>query len=287
MARPLRIEYPGAVYHITSRGNAKGMIFDDDRDRQKFLDVLGSVVKKYSWLCHAYCLMGNHYHLLIETPDGNLCRGMRQLNGVYTQAFNRRHNRPGHLFQGRYKAILVEKDNYLLALCRYIVLNPVAAGLVSSPGDWPWSSYLGTMGRISVPGFLTTEWVLAQFASTRRKACSLYDAFVHQGLGLPSVWEHLRGGVLLGDEDFVGRFQSLLSEGGSQEEIPRAQRFAHRPRLDQLLDSELHKRGQCARDAHVEWGYTLKEIGDYWGVHYSTVSRLIKRVDKGKWHGKT
>ena len=135
MARPLRIEYPGAVYHITSRGNARGMIFDDDHGMEKFLKVLGTVVKNHRWLCHAYCLMGNHYHLLIETPEANLSRGMRQLNGIYTQSFNRRHGRCGHLFQGRYKAILVEKEKYLLALCRYIVLNPLAAGIMSSPED--------------------------------------------------------------------------------------------------------------------------------------------------------
>jgi REP element-mobilizing transposase RayT len=119
MARPLRIEFPGAVYHITSRGNAKQTIFLENQDRHKFLEVLSTVIERCSWLCHAYCLMKNHYHLMIETPEANLSRGMRQLNGVYTQLFNQRHKRVGHLFQGRYKAILVEKDTHLLSLCRY------------------------------------------------------------------------------------------------------------------------------------------------------------------------
>src|SRR4030065_621203 len=127
MARPLRIEYPGAVYHITSRGNEKKLIFKDERDREIFLDTLSQVDKRYNWLCHAYCLMNNHYHLITETPDGNLSAGMRQLNGVYTQAFNRQHNRVGHLFQGRYKAILIQKDSHLLEVCRFVVLNPVGA----------------------------------------------------------------------------------------------------------------------------------------------------------------
>ncbi len=118
MARPLRIEYPGAVYHITSRGNALSRIYSDDVDRKRFLAVLSSVVKRYSWLCHAYCLMGNHYHLLIETPDADLSLGMRQLNGVYTQFYNLRHKHPGHIFQGRFKAIIVDKENYLFELCR-------------------------------------------------------------------------------------------------------------------------------------------------------------------------
>ncbi len=141
MARPLRIEYPGAVYHITSRGNEKKPVYKDDQDRENFLFILDKVNKRYHWLCHAYCLMDNHFHLLIETPDGNLSIGMRQLNGVYTQAFNKRHRRVGHLFQGRYKAILIQKDSHLLEVCRYVVQNPVRAGLAEDPGQWRWSSY--------------------------------------------------------------------------------------------------------------------------------------------------
>jgi REP element-mobilizing transposase RayT len=134
------------VYHVTARGNAREPIFFDDEDRQSFLTILGSVVNRFNWLCHAYCLMGNHYHLLIETPDGNLSRGMRQLNGVYTQKVNRRYSRVGHLFQGRFKSILVDKGSYLLELARYVVLNPVRAKLVKDPKDWEWSSYRATVG---------------------------------------------------------------------------------------------------------------------------------------------
>ena len=147
MARPLRIEYPGAVYHVTSRGDERKAIFGDDCDRESFLNSLHKVVKRYNWLCHAYCLMGNHYHLIIETPDGNLSLGMRQLNGVYTQLFNKRHDRVGHLFQGRYKAILVQKDSHLQETCRYVVLNPVRAQMVEKPDQWIWSSYSATTGQ--------------------------------------------------------------------------------------------------------------------------------------------
>ena len=146
MTRPLRIEYPNAVYHVTSRGNARNKIFLGDQDRENFLAVLDAVVKRYNWLCHAYCLMDNHYHLMIETPDANLSRGMRQLNGVYTQKYNWWHSKTGHIFQGRYKAILVEKENYLLELCRYVVLNPVRANMVDKPEEWKWSSYGATAG---------------------------------------------------------------------------------------------------------------------------------------------
>ena len=170
MARPLRIEYPGAVYHITSRGNEKKPVYKDDQDRKNFLFILDKVNKRYHWVCHAYCLMDNHFHLLIETPDGNLSSGMRQLNGVYTQAFNKRHHRAGHLFQGRYKAILIQKDSHLLEVCRYVVQNPVRAGLVEYPAQWRWSSYGATVGREKPPACLTTSWVLGQFSSKRRKA---------------------------------------------------------------------------------------------------------------------
>jgi REP element-mobilizing transposase RayT len=130
MARPLRVQYAGAAYHVTSRGNAGSSIFKDDKDRLTLLKVLKDVNDRYHWFCHAYCLMDNHYHLVIETPDGNLSRGMRHLNGVYTMRFNRDHQRVGHVFQGRYKAILIQKESHLLEVCRYVVLNPVRAGMV-------------------------------------------------------------------------------------------------------------------------------------------------------------
>jgi REP element-mobilizing transposase RayT len=146
MSRPIRIEFPDALYHVTERGDRREDIFEDDQDRQTFLSTLEQVIAQFNWICHAWCLMDNHYHLLIQTPDGNLSKGMRQINGVYTQASNRRHRRVGHLFQGRFKAILVDSDAYLLELSRYVVLNPVRAGVVKKPADWPWSSYRSSVG---------------------------------------------------------------------------------------------------------------------------------------------
>ena len=163
MARPLRIEYPGAVYHVTTRGDGRKNIFLNDTDRNNFLQNFCSTIKNYNWLCHAYCLMDNHYHLLLETPDGNLSKGMRQLNGVYTQKFNFIHKTVGHLFQSRYKAFLIEKDPYLLEVARYIVLNPVRAGKVTHQNEWEWSSYLPTAGRRTKPTWLTIEWILNFF----------------------------------------------------------------------------------------------------------------------------
>jgi putative transposase len=157
MSRPLRIEFAGALYHITARGNERRDVFFCDDDRFAFLKILEQVCDRLNWLCHAYCIMSNHYHLLIETLDGNLAKGMRQLNGVYTQYVNRTHGRVGHLFQGRYKGILVQKEAYLLELARYIVLNPIRAGMVRKVEKWPWSSYPATVGLVEKPGFLMTD----------------------------------------------------------------------------------------------------------------------------------
>jgi REP element-mobilizing transposase RayT len=134
MARPIRIEFEGALYHVTARGDRREAIYEDDADRERFLDLLGRVAGDFNWVVHAYCLMDNHYHLLIETPDGNLGKGMRQLNGVYTQYSNRRHRRVGHLFQGRYKAILVDADSYLLELARYACARGVRSRMNASVG---------------------------------------------------------------------------------------------------------------------------------------------------------
>ena len=163
MSRPLRIEYAEALYHLTGRGNARAPIFFHGNDRLLFLSLVGDIAHRHQWLCHAYCLMDNHYHLLIETRQPNLSKGMRQLGGIYTQKFNKEHGRAGHLFQGRYKAIIVERESYLLELCRYIVLNPVRAKMVEHPEEYQWSSYNATAGRCEQPPYLHSDWILAQF----------------------------------------------------------------------------------------------------------------------------
>ena len=180
MARPLRIEFTGALYHVTSRGDRREPIFEDDEDRLRFLTVLAEVVERFNWLCHGYCLMTNHYHLVVETPDANLSKGMRQLNGLYTQASNRRHQRTGHLFQGRFKGILVDKDSYLLELTRYVVLNPVRAGMVKDPQAYEWSSYRAMVGQAPVPAWLATDGLLAQFGKRRSDARRRYGQFVRE-----------------------------------------------------------------------------------------------------------
>ena len=282
MARPLRIEFPGAVYHITSRGDRRERIFENDKDRETFLEILGSVVKRYNFLCHAYCLMDNHYHLLIETPDGNLSGGIRQLNGVYTQKFNKIHNTVGHLFQGRFKSILVEKESHLLELCRYIVLNPVRAGIVNKPGQWNWSSYAATAGRVKRPDFLTTDWIFSQFKEERKEAQRIYEEFVLLGIGKETPWKDLKGRVILGKDNFVQKIKVYLQERKEMREIPRIERFAIRPKLSEMFSQIKNKkeRNEKIYAAHIEYGYTLKQIADCLGIHYSTVSKAIKNEAK-------
>ena len=279
MARQLRIEYPGAIYHITSRGNAGQSIVEEDEDRELFFQVLELVTEKYNVLCHAYCLMDNHYHLLMETPDGNLSLAMRHLNGMYTQRLNRRHGRMGHLFQGRFKAILVERDSYLLELCHYVVLNPVRAGVVESPEHYIWSSYRATVGISTCPKFLSIAWLLEQFGKGRKIAQKRYAAFVAAGMEVPSPWGELKSQVLLGSERFVTELQPYLKSTQETNEIPRAQRFLNRPQLIVLFKGEdnwsKEKRNKVIREAHEKYGYTLTEIGRAVGLHYTTVSKIV------------
>lgn len=283
MARPLRVEYPGGVYHVTSRGNAQQAIFSSDEDRRAFLGLLASVVTRFHWFCHAYCLMDNHYHLVIETIDPTLSRGMRHLNGVYTQWVNRTQGRVGHLFQGRYKAIVVEKDAYLLELCRYVVLNPVRARMVSRPEDWPWSSYGATAGVATIPDGLTVEWVLGQLAPQRHLAQQAYQTFVKEGLGSRSPWTELKGQIFLGQAGFVERLKPKLKPSALITELPRPQRYAARPSLHALLPSRQPNTSERAiHQAHVEYGYTMREIADRLGWHYTTVSKIIKRIEQQK-----
>ncbi len=280
MARPLRLEFPHAIYHVTARGNAQQDVYLDDDDREIFLDVLAEVVDRYTWICHAYCLMDNHYHLLIETPKANLSLGMRQLNGVYTQRFNRRHGRVGPLFQGRFKAILVERDAYLLELARYIVLNPLRAGMVKTISRYPWSSYRATLGQVDRPAWLSTDWVLSQFAKGRAVAQRRYAAFVLEGKNQASPWPELKGQVLLGSDRFVKKMRPLLEERSDGLKVPRSQRLLHRPSLRRLFSNAIRKdkvlRDEAIRKACLELGYTMAATAREAGIHYSTVSKIIK-----------
>ena len=277
MSRPLRIEIPGGLYHVTSRGDRREDIYHCDADRSLWLDVLAQCCERFNWIVHAWCQMGNHYHLVVETVEGNLSAGMRQLNGVYTQSMNRRYQRVGHVFQGRYKAIVVNRESHLLELLRYVVLNPVRAGMVAHPGQWPWSSYRTMVGQAACPAWVNPQWALSQFATQNAEQIARYEQFVIDGIGTNSIWGDLRGQIFLGSEEFAQAMQQTLTYQGkaSSAEIPRAQRRAKAKSLGFYTSTfqEDPKQGMLA--AYATGDYTLQAVAEAFGVHYSTVSRAV------------
>ena len=276
MVRPLRLEYAGAIYHVTSRGDRREPICENNDDRKSWLETLASVCERFNWRVHAYCLMDNHYHLVVETIDGNLSKGMRQLNGVYTQHYNRSHNRAGHVFQGRYKAVHVDKEAYLLELSRYVVLNPVRAGMVDQVADWAWSSYLGMIGRHPCPEWFETDWLLSHFGQQRRRATRRYIDYVRAGIGLPSIWENLQKQIFLGGENFINQHLSVIDEKASLEDIPVQQKTALAKPIG-FYQERYPDNNRAIKQAFLSGGHTLKEIGDHFGKHYSTISRIVNK----------
>jgi putative transposase len=270
MARSLRHEHPGAVYHVTSRGNARGAIFLDGEDEASFFEALGRVVRDAGWICHAYCLMPNHFHILLETPKPNLARGMQRLNSTFAQSFNRRNARIGHVLQGRYHAVLVEKESHLLEVCRYVVLNPVRARLCSNPAAWAASSYRTSAGLAPCPSFLTVDWLLAQIGGTRRRAHERYRAFVADGIDRRPLAD-VRGQIYLGSEEFA---RALSAPHERIEEIPRPQWQPVRRPLKELLTG----RDRQGIALAFREGYTLREIAAHLGVHVATVSRRLRSL---------
>ncbi len=222
--------------------------------------------------------MNNHYHLVIETPDGNLASGMRQLNGVYTQDHNRKHHRTGHIFEGRYKSILVEKESHCLEVCRYVVLNPVRAAVVSEAGKWKWSSYRGTTGRGAPHGCLTTDWVLAHFGNRRKRAQKLYEKFVKEGVGGQRIYSQVRGQILR-EEDFVDKLICYVKGYEELREIPKAERYISRPSLERLFHGKGRKdkgaRDRLIKEAVKSYGYNQREVAEYLKMHYSTISKIM------------
>jgi len=278
MPRPPRIDFSGAIHHVTSRGNRRKEVFRCDGDRWLFLATLAEVCRFHGWSCLAYCLMNNHYHLVVITNRATLSAGMKQLNGNFTQVFNRRHSTVGHVFQGRFKSSLVRCDAHLLAACRYVVLNPVRAGMVASPSDWQWSSFRATVGDIATPKFLDAGAVRKMFSSDDARAMALYRRFVADGVGLASPFKSIDAG---------GSGTAQNTEKTSA--VPRL--FANepsvvaaRPSLAEIFSGAVRGESRwravlLARQTH---GYGIQEIANHLGIHYSTVSKLIKRLNETK-----
>lgn len=288
MARQLRIEYPEAYYHVTARGNERKEIFKSEKDRGKFLSYLESAVKRYGAVIHVWCLMSNHYHLLIETPSGNLSQIMQHINGAYTNYFNTKRKRSGHLFQGRYKGILVEADEYALELSRYIHLNPVRIGIVNEPGDYKWSSFQEYAGKRKIPDWLTTAFILGYFEKSEPAAQKRYSQFVEEMIGKEheSPLQQMVASTMLGTPEFIATIQEQHLDGKSpHRNLPALKQLQRKPTIDRILEtteSVLNQDKKLAAKVaihlcHRYSGAKLKEIGERFEVKESAVSQSSRR----------
>jgi REP element-mobilizing transposase RayT len=273
MSRQLRVEFPGALYHVTARGNERKPIVRDDTDREGWLATLAQTVDRFGWRLQAWCLMGNHFHLVVETPRPTLARGMHSLNGVHATRFNRRHARVGHLFQGRYAALLIEREEHWLETCRYVVLNPARAKLPQSFERYRWSSCRATAGLEPSPRFLDAASLLAHFGEFLPQAQRRYRAFVREGLDDPGTLP-VRADLYLAGTPFLRRRGGNAS---APPEIPRAQRLPVLVSLEEFLRGEDDR---AILRAYREGGYRLREIAEALGVHYSTVSRRLAAQER-------
>ena len=277
MSRPVRIEFPGACYHVTSRGTKGRTVFRDNDDRVVFLNVVDNVVQRFGWLLHSYVLMNGHYHLIVEIPDANLSKGMRQLNGVYTQHYNRRHAEEGPIFQGRFKSVLFEKENYLLPLCRHVVLNPVRTGSTKTLNAYRWSSHRAMAGEVKTPAFLHADSVLGHFSKKLKTGQKKYKNFVKDGIGEDSPLDKRSFQVLLGSPRFLSKMQPILN---GEKMAKRGPKQAKRRRslnamFKNVASGSRIDRNDLIRSAHDDYSYTLMEIGEHLGLHYTTVSKVV------------
>lgn len=291
MTRPLRIEYPGAYYHVTSRGNERKDIFRSNRDREKFLYYLETASKRYKAAIHAYCLMSNHYHLLLETPLGNLSQIMRHVNGAYTTYFNKKRERVGHLFQGRYKAILIDLDEYAKELSRYIHLNPVRAGIVNRPEEYGWSSYGAYVGEKKGPEWLVVGLILSCFgqniASARRTYRDFVTSLIGKDYGSPLM--KTLASTILGSDNFVKKIkEQYLNNTKGDRNLPAIRDLSDRPSIEDISkkvekafgeDPVLSKKAALYL-CHRVGGMKLREIGSYFGLGESAVSQASSRFAK-------
>jgi putative transposase len=289
MARPLRIEYPGAFYHVTSRGNERKKIFSTDSDRKAFLSYLASSVERYGAVVHTYCLMSNHFHLLLETPEGNLSRIMQHINGAYTTHYNVKKKRSGHLFQGRFHAVLVDADSYAMELSRYIHLNPVRAGIVSTPEEYPWSSYRSYTGKEKAPDFLTTSFVLGYFDASTSKAHRSYARFVEEIIGTEyeNPFVETVASTILGGKEFIEKVSGLLEHPEqSHRDIPALSRISRRPTHEAIaktVETLIPDDKPLARKIAIHLtrkltGTKLKAIGEIYGMTDASVAQTCKRL---------
>jgi len=301
MGRQIRIEFEGGVYHITARGNERKKIFFCPDDRSHFLSVLGKAASRYGIIIYAYSLMDNHYHMVIETPLGNLIKFMHSLNSVYTGYFNRMHKRVGHLFQGRYKSIIVDKDSYLLAVVRYTHLNPVKAGIIANPEEYQWSSYgeyIGTQKK----GLTSTGFILSQFNDDKIMAVEYFKKFHYDAISKEDqLFEKTVSGIFLGSERFIEKMKGQIKSSSLTREIVNKRRLSDVYKRKYIVDliiqhykvdeTELIKKGNKLHDAQKAAVYFLrkytgmkvKEVSRYSGGRdYTYMPKIVSCIEKEK-----
>jgi putative transposase len=287
MARPLRIEFPGAVYHVTSRGNEKRSIFKNDRDRKTFLAFLGETAERFGWSITAWVLMTNHLHLVLQTPEPNLSRGMHWLNGSYAGWFNHEHKRWGHLFGGRFKAFLVEKETYFTEVLRYVVLNPVRAGLATAPENYRWSSYRSTAGLDAAPDWLDVNAALTPFAPDTQLAQTYYREFVAAKVGSDDcLWDELINGIYLGTEPWAKKMRTVVETKPRSTDHPRLQRTVGRPKMHEVVAAVARAANVAASAIRETRGGCLRRlvawIGWYEGlVTLRTIAASLRLRSEG------
>lgn len=280
MTRPLRIEFPGALYHVTARGDQLNAIYRDDTDRYIWLEVMGLVCARFHLVVHAYCQMTNHFHLMLETAEGNLGQGMRQLNGIYSQRVNRRHGLAGHVFQGRYHAVLVQKESHLLELARYLVLNPVRARMVDRADEWHWSSHHFMLDPAGKPDWLDRQWLLGQFGATPDHSVQAYREFVAAGAGEQSPLRQMQYQLILGDDDFAAQ-NRRRQHGAALDDVAKSQRRMAAMTLAEY-ETAFSERDEAMAQAYFSTAFTMAQIGAHFGVSYKTVSRAVQRSEAGR-----
>jgi len=299
MSRQLRIEFSNAFYHITSRGNLRDKIFYEDGDRERFLEILKRTKERYGYLLHAYALMDNHYHLLMETPKANVSQIMQNINTSYTVYINKRYQRSGHLFQGRFKGIIVDKDEYLVTLSRYIHLNPVRAEIVQKPEGYRWTGYRAYTAKAVRDSLVDIADTLSYFSSKTAVASKKYGAFVEAAIaGEENPLKNIEAGIILGDKRFKAKIMSLIDKMKTDEEIPQIKKLRMNVPIDKVIKTccayygktqeELIRRGKGKPERQIAIylskilsGKKNVEVGNYFGIKGSAISEVIKSIEGG------
>jgi len=286
VARPLRIEFPGAVYLISDTARVGRSIMESDDARLQFLADLTTVAVNLDWRIYSWCMLPDRYSIVVETPHGDLGTGMRRFISSYTRHMNRQDKRPGRVFRGAYRAVLLEPDAWLLPVCRDVVLQPVASGVVATPEEWPWSSYQATVMSTHVRSApLAAESLLSRFGQTQEEAVAAYADYIRAGIGQPTPLAHVMPPGILGTQTFVQMVTEHLVSRASEPSVAAILLLLARPSLTQIFGPDVrreHSQLPLRVAAAVHLGYSLVQIGGHLGVHYTTVSRYLRAAQGGQ-----